>query len=222
MIRNVRDVRVAGGPCEHEEWRAGDPVACGATCLDGAVILETPAGRPPVVAGPYCPKHGGGERARRQAEGDWNYLAPASVGDARAVVAAGCMHLGTRDAYVVVRPHGRIWRAWLGLGDAQIGVMRPGCQGYERGRFAHGTKNAAIEAGLAEWRKYVDDHVDRIREARGGTLAWGDPIEPLDAPVVLILGETGDAVAKARRVPKTAPDTPKARLAGVRASGEVT
>lgn len=58
------------------------------------LVVRFPHGRR-TVAG-YCHLHGGTERALQDIENDWNTRAPASVGDAQAVMDAGTMSL-SRD-----------------------------------------------------------------------------------------------------------------------------
>ena len=60
-------------------------------------------GRKIVRSSAYCPVHGGRDRARAEAVRDWDYLAPASVGNSGQVLAAGAAGLTTDDCYVVVR-----------------------------------------------------------------------------------------------------------------------
>jgi hypothetical protein len=189
----------AGDGCQ--EW-VGDE-----RCLRHAerVVLPTLAGRPPAVGGPYCDTHGGLERSRAEAERDWNYAAPAAVGDAASVHEAGLMALCSVHACVVVRPeHGR-WLAWLGIGSLLQGVPNPlasvrhrGGQGRARqrrssGRYAFPSQAAALESAVAVWRETLDARVAEIRRARGGTLEWGMPIAPRSEPLVYLLGEHGSA-----------------------------
>jgi hypothetical protein len=53
--------------------------------------------------------------------------------------------------------------------------------------------------GLAAWRTEVDSAVTEITAARGGTLAWGLPVEPRQAPIVL-LAERGQSAYAALRL----------------------
>ena len=176
---------------------------CGAPAK--AVVLPTPAGRSPAVGGPYCAAHGGVERARAEAERDWNYQAPASVGDDEAVLDAGCESLRSPDSVIVVRPeHGR-WLAWYGIGSMLKQVANPhavirtrgrrGGRGKPRssGRYAFPSQEAALEIALQVWRKRLDAHVKEICTLRGGTLSWGLPVAPLAKPAIYVLGEHGSA-----------------------------
>jgi len=170
------------------------------------VRLRCPAGRPDAVSA-YCDEHGGEERARRAASRDWNYLAPESVGGAAAVENAGCMQLQTVHAYVVLRQvpqqQGGKWLAWRGLGSMLTPVVNPQGQRRSRGGKAKAkqkdapvtsfpTREAALELAILESRRATTARVEEIRRARGGTLEWGTPVEPLDEPVVIVL-EQGDS-----------------------------
>ena len=82
-----------------DAWRCGTPAE--------GVRLQCPSGRPDAVAC-YCSEHGGIPRADAEARRDWNFLAPASVGDADQVLTAGCMALNSEHSVVVIRreaPH---------------------------------------------------------------------------------------------------------------------
>lgn len=173
------------------------------------VRLACPAGRPDAEGGPYCGAHGGHARALEVAQSDWSYLAPASVGDAKAVLDAGLRSLSSEHVYVVVRPctFSGVWLVWLGLGShlAPVprpdydGCGRPGCRscreglGCGRRKHAHPSLEAARAAGVAAWRENLTRTVEEIRAQRGGTLAWGAPIEPREEPTVLVLDEHGSA-----------------------------
>jgi hypothetical protein len=189
------------------------PDHCG---LDGVLVrLPCPAGRPDAVGGAYCDEHGGEARARAEAERDWNYLAPASVGDAASVEAAGSEGLDTTHAYVVVRPERGLWLAYLGVGSFQIQVANPrGLTALQRRKQRRGqpippgraygfaAREEALQTAVEEWRQRLVARVREIRAARGATLAWGVPVEPLPEPVVLEIGErenAWDAAARARR-----------------------
>lgn len=200
-----------------EDLHSDRPRPCGAPAVE--VRLRCPAGRPDAVAA-YCDEHGGEERARAEARRDWMYAAPESVGGRADVEDAGCLQLQTIHAYVVVRQvpadQGGKWLAWLGLGGALTPVANPapevrvrpdgtrrGKRGGKRvgasdGRLrATGTnsfpsRESALEVATAKWRRGVEEHVEAIRRARGGTLAWGTPVEPLDSPIVILI-EQGDS-----------------------------
>jgi len=218
------------------------------------VSLPCPAGRPDAEAGPYCETHGGRERAQREAERDWNYVAPASVGDAEAVQTAGCMCLDTRCAYLVVRhelPGGdrRVgtWLTWLGLGSRMQPVPVPGSareiavgeqspadvphrkhgesmRAWRRrcatvGRMAFDSREAALAAGIAAWRAHVDTVVAEILAARGGTLDWGVPVEPLTEPIIVEPGPGQSAWDVAITIPRRG-QLGIATMSGLRPSGE--
>lgn len=93
--------------------------------------------------------------------------------------------IDVREGAVVARR--RPWVAALGLG------------GYTQHVGAYPTRSEALEHGTEAWRVWVALAVHAIREARGGTLAWGVAIEPLDAPVLVepACGQSAwDAVAE--------------------------
>jgi hypothetical protein len=188
-----------GGGCR--EWLGDERCLRHAEC----VVLPTPEGRPPAVGGPYCDAHGGLARSHAEAERDWNYAAPATVGDAAAVDEAGHMALCSIHACVVVRPeHGR-WLAWLGIGGLLQGVANPhasvrhrGGVGRSRqrrssGRYAFPTREAALEVVVDVWRETLRARVAEIRAARGGAITWGMPVEPRTHPIIYVLGEHGSA-----------------------------
>lgn len=197
------------------------------------VRLSCPEGRPDAVAA-YCQEHGGKERALEEAERNWGYAAPASVGDMDRVLEAGSLGLQTPDAYVVVRQttvgEGGVWLAWLGLGSMLQQVPNPAAVPRQRGgrgrRPSDGTKSfpsreTALSTALEAWRDRVTARVAEIREARGGTLEWGLDVEPLDEPVIIVL-EQGDertawevASGLSRRTPVGA-----SFIRGLRSSGE--
>lgn len=222
-------------------------LATGARCgrPGHAARLACPAGRPDAEGGPYCDAHGGSQRALAEAAQEWDYLAPASVGDAAAVELAGQMSLRTQHAYVVIRQvpeeQGGKWLAWRGLGSHMVPVRRYShgawAQPNKRGGRKHkragqttaatGTQSfpsrgAAEESAVAIWRAMVRGDVARIEDARGGTLTWGIPVEPLTAPIVLVL-EQGDT-RSAWDIAVTLPRVTRAGLcviSGLRPSGEV-
>jgi hypothetical protein len=74
----------------------GGPFYCGGEAevarlqrtSDGVALSAL--GRPEVVGRPFCRAHGGAVRSLAAARRDWLYLAPAIVGNARAVLRAGC------------------------------------------------------------------------------------------------------------------------------------
>ncbi len=222
------------------ELIARDPVArCG---LAGeSVSLACPAGRPDATGGPYCPEHGGGVRAEREARADWNFLAPASVGHRGQVLAAGCEGLLTPDRYIVVRqliePAGGVWLAWLGLGSAMLEVSNPeSAPNRRRGGVRHRrakdrglmgtrsfrTREDALRVARDAWARQLAAHVERIRVARGGTLDWGVPVEPAEEPIVIVLeqGEARSAWDLAVVLPRMSRDG-LSLVSGLRPSGEV-
>lgn len=180
-----------------------DHTRCG---LPAAVVrLPCPLGRPDAVAG-YCDAHGGVTRARAEAERDWMYAAPASVGGPREVEDAGTDSLRSTEAYIVVRhtipETGGRWLAWLGLGSHMTVVPNPNAVPSRRGGRrkrspgSNGTRAfTTAEDALAEakkaWHERVEQRVREITAARGGTLDWGTPVAPLKEPIVIRL-EQGD------------------------------
>lgn len=189
------------GPCVEmlpDEQHPGSRVPCGQPGI--GVSLPCPSGRPPAVGGPYCGEHGGRARAQREAESDWNYRAPASVGDEHQVQLAGCASLDSTCVYVVLREeHGR-WLAWLGLGSHMLPVRSPKARpprrkrgerkaAYERrsllGGCAFDSRDLAESEARAAWQQHVELRVASIRQARGGTLDWGVPVVPAAEPKVL-------------------------------------
>ena len=229
-------------PCQHYDGAAQCP-------LEGVQIrLRCPAGRPDAVAA-YCAEHGGEARARAVARADWNYLAPESVGGARAVEDAGCQQLQTPEAYVVLRQtpesQGGTWLAWLGLGSLLTPVANPepqvrlrangqprvrGGRRHRSGRDGHSrssgassfpSRELALTAAEAAWSQRLAARVAEIRAARGGTLDWGTPVEPLEAPVVILLeqGDSRSAWDVAITLPRRSPAGASA-ITGLRPSGE--
>ena len=203
------------------------------------VRLPCPVGRPDATAC-YCDDHGGEIRARREAERDWNYLAPESVGDAGAVMAAGCAQLTTINAYLVIRqtppPQGSVWLAWLGLGSLLTPVGRPGAvpsrRAGQKHRRAHSpgvahvtgvrsfdSRAEAVLAGIGAWAERLNADVATIRRARGGTLAWGVPVEPLLSPIMVEVAPDQNAWDVAIQQPRVA-GVGLGRITGLRASGE--
>lgn len=217
-------------------------VGAGERCPRDAkeVRLRCPEGRPEAVAA-YCDEHGGEARARAEAERDWNYVAPAGVGDAEAVEHAGCLCLGTPEAYIVARHTsevtGGVWLAWLGLGSRLTPVVNPEpavklrANGQPRKRGGKrprgdGTKSfpsreAALRQAKVAWAEGVERRVTEIREARGGTLAWGAPVEPLEEPIVIVL-EQGDSRSAWDIAPQLARQSRQGVgvITGLRPSGE--
>lgn len=164
----------------------------------------------------YCEEHGGRERADRQAGHDWMRqcplpLAATPADDEGRVLDAGTMALRSEHAYVMLRPLGDgRWLAWLGIGSHMWPVYPPGAAARReaimrayRGRRANAKRRAREEGAKATfetaaeaervaraaWRSGLAERVRAIRRARGGTLAWGMPVEPRGEPVILGLGE---------------------------------
>lgn len=157
---------------------------CGRPAVE--VRLTCPAGRRDATAA-YCEGHGGEERARREAEADWCYAAPESVGGEQRVVEAGCYSLCSEHAVVTVQPSNGRWVSGLGTGSHLT---------IQRGSYA--TLLEAEAAGIALWRVRVAEAVESIRRARGGTLAWGLPVEPRATPLVWVLVRPGEALDSVR------------------------
>lgn len=194
------------------------PAACKQCGADAILVsVPNPCGRPPSTGGPWCSLHGGLDRAWREVRRDWNFLAPESVGGAAEVLVAGKRHLDTTHAYLVVRPEkGGVWLAWLGVGSKQVPVLsgvRDGAASY-----AFRDEVEARRAGIAAWELRLAEAVASIREARGGTLAWGEPVEPLPEPVVLAPAR-GSAWEAARAQPRRSKMTPW--RSGLLPTGEV-
>lgn len=217
---------VTGWRQEHGWWLCPEP--------GESVTLECPAGRPDAVGGPYCAAHGGSVRARAEAEGSWDWLAPESVGDHDAVLAAGAMGLQSPHAYVVVRPeHGR-WLAWLGIGSMldqvprsdYAGCGRKVCRNCARGKFCGKSRNAfadkesALRDATAQWRRCLADRIGQIHAARGDTLAWGLPVTPLADPIVIELAEGENAWDLAQMRTRIG-SAGLGMISGVRGTGEV-
>lgn len=190
--------------CGHYDSDArGELVQCPREGIQ--VRLRCPVGRPDAVAA-YCDEHGGESRARIHASSSWDYVAPESVGDHDDVENAGCMGLQSPHAYVVVRQvaqeQGGKWLAWLGLGSLLTPVANPNGQrrnrGGRMGKYADRpatsfpTRSEALEAATIAWRCGLQARVEAIRRARGGSLDWGTPVEPLSEPIIIVL-EQGDS-----------------------------
>lgn len=225
--------------CQHyEPDAAGELVQCPREGIQ--VRLRCPAGRPDAVSA-YCAEHGGEARARAEAERDWMHAAPESVGGPAQVEDAGCQQLQTPDAYVVVRQtpaaQGGRWLAWLGLGSMMIPIENPApvvklkngrphvragrSYSGRNGALAFPSREAALAQALLRWRAGVETRVEAIRRLRGGTLAWGTPVEPLDEPIVIVLeqGDSRSAWDMAVTLPRRS-RVGAAELSGLRPSGE--
>lgn len=157
-------------------------VATGRHLSSGGSLDDLPGG---IVRSGCCDAHGGAERAIAQVAGSWYVQAPLSVED---VLEAGTASLCSEDVYVVVRPSGSgRWVASLGIGSHTRSL---------RGSWA--SQSGAIEAGVAAWRAQVDADVAEITRLRGGTLAWGMPVQPRDEPVVIAARQGQSAYAALR------------------------
>lgn len=190
----------------------------------------------------YCERHGGEKRVLDEIGSDWMVAAPPSVGSGERVLEAGARCLTTREAYVVIRPEkkasadGYVWLAWLGVGGTLEQIENPnppvkldkvgkpltrprGVKRVPRGTKSFPSREEALVAAVAAWRRNLDAVLASITSQRGGTLAWGAPIEPLPEPVVLEvpIGSNGwdAAVAAPRRGP-----VGMALISGLRPTGE--
>lgn len=203
------------------------------------VRLICPAGRPDAV-GCYCPNHGGQERARAEAEQDWNWLAPPSVGGERAVKYAGNLCLHTTQAYVVLRElpeaQGGVWLAFLGLGGSSVALANPDAKSSRRGGrrannrsrksggvFSFPDKRSAEVVAHDTWHRVTSTRVEAITRARGGTLDWGTPVKPLQGPIVItvVASDPRNPWEVAEALPRLTPSHVNARKNGLRASGEI-
>lgn len=145
---------------------------------------------------------------------------------------------------------GGTWLAWLGLGSLLTPVPNPEprpvrlspagerrsprggrrhkraaslAEHVERGAITRSfpTRAEAFAAADVAWSARVRARVAEIRAARGGTLEWGTPVEPLEDPIVVVL-EQGDS-RSAWDVAVTLPRRGRsgvAGLTGLRPSGE--
>jgi hypothetical protein len=197
-MHKCRELLDAPGPDSTQEY--GEFWLCGAVAAP-ATRLPCPAGRPDAVAGPYCAAHGGHARAELEARGEWNYAAPACVGNAIAVERAGSWVLTAEHLIVVVRPAGPYGRTgsdrWtVGLGIGTRLRQLPGT--WETALLA---ERAAVEA----WREAHDAQLAAIRAARGGTLDWGMSTYARDLPRVVACSgwerDAGNATWGVRRDP---------------------
>jgi hypothetical protein len=164
----------------HSTEKRGVFWICGAPAAP-AVRLPCPAGRPDAVGGPYCEEHGGALRADAAARANWNYLAPACVGDVYAVQSAGCWTLQSEDTMVVVRPAGP-----RGRNGSDRWTVAHGVGGHLRA--VPGTWDTALlaeRAAIERWRAAHDTALAAIRRARGGTLDWGLPTYARETPLVV-------------------------------------
>lgn len=178
---------VLRGPCSEP--------SCGAP--GEGVRLEPPRpGRPFVVGGPYCEAHGGAERARAEADADWMIRAPASVGDASAVLEAGTAALRTSERYVVLRSRGGgWWSAGIGLGSR-----------LEELSGVWASELDACAYGAHVWRQRLEARLRELHELRGGDIGWGIPVAPPPAPLVVRLEGAGNAYDEAAGARFAEPD----------------
>jgi hypothetical protein len=211
--------------------RGTKPIYCGQAAIGER--LACLAGRRDAVAGPYCECHGGRRRAEEEASHDWLYVAPESVGGEGEVLEAGAMGLGHSEAYLVIREErGRIL-VWIGIGSRaeqlRPAVPAPSTARHRRagrhgqrptGAMVFFSRDDAIREGTATWRSRVTARIAEIYAARGGTLGWGVPVEPLAEPVIIDLGDAADAWAAAKRRPRIG-RLAMTMLSGVRPTGEV-
>jgi len=176
------------------------PMRCGRS--GGQVVCSNlPHGRSASAC--YCLEHGGTDRAMRELASDWMVAAPDSVGDAESVQQAGSEGLDSRDSIVLLRPEHSRWLAWIGAGSLMEQVANPdpalrlslsgrprrrAAGKRPRGLYAFYTLDAARAAALAYWKMWHEAHVASIRVRRGGTLAWGVPVELVSSPRVVVLG----------------------------------
>lgn len=133
----------------------------------------------------YCSEHGGETRSRNEVLGSWTLYAPEAAGDDAAVLIAGALALGAEHQCIVVyAPFAGGWTASLGVGLH-----------YKPIETTWPTEEAAVQGATRVWRAELGWAVGKIREARGGTLGWGVPVEPRAEPYILRLedGQSGYA-----------------------------
>jgi hypothetical protein len=122
---------------------------------------------------------------RRQRGDAWYYHdihdSPVHFSDGQ-LMAPGVMGLDSRHVHLIVREYAEngknSWTACTGTGGYMYPV--PGPPSYA-------SQREAIAVGLAWWRQGVFDRIAEITEARGGTCAWGLPIQPLENPVLTVI-----------------------------------
>ena len=90
----------------------------------------------------------------------------------------------------------RRWRIAFGAGPTTVVWDEP-----------QPTLAAARHRGLAVWHARLQERIERIREARGGTLAWGVPVEPPRAPQILELTAVAGAWDPERAAGPAAPNS---------------
>ena len=173
---------------------------CGATA-DELTENLTRLGRGHVSRS-YCADHGGVERARRELGEDDLLQAPRVVGDRDAVMIAGSLGFVGGDRQIALLEENGVWLAFCGHGGVLKPVDNPA--GYERSRDGNirtrvrkrdgkrvprggksfPTRDDALAAALAAWRRGITRRVAEIIYARGGTLAWGRPLDDLREPTI--------------------------------------
>lgn len=195
----------------------------GAHCDRPSVLVTcSPGAGRRLASACYCDDHGGPERSRRQVLAHWSVVAPDSVGDDEDVQDAGCLALDSRHVFLVIRPQDGRWIAARGIGGLTEPLRRPDADpertrrskppGGGRTRRGGGgsweTREAALEDGIALWRAGVEDRVAEIVAARGGSLAWGVPVEPRTEPIVLWpeKGQSAYAADRVRRLRELLPE----------------
>lgn len=189
-------------------WKQhGDSILWQCAAMGLRTHLPCPAGRPEAVGRAFCAAHGGNKRSHENAAAQWNYLAPASVGDSDAVRIAGNTGLMSTEFYVIVRPERDRWLAWLGIGSMLIGVPNPlGMTSRQKRQtrrkaelncdaaYGFSSCEEAVAAGTSASVQRCAQVVADITAARGGTLSWGiAAVAPASAPIVLLPGEHGSA-----------------------------
>lgn len=167
------------GLCNAAAATEGASPLCRAPAVLLAHVHERQGQRYPCTWIGYCDAHGGRARAGREtlAAGErcWHTLAPPELSRDR-VDSAGALGLSSEHAYVVVRSDGGRWKTALGIGSHL--AEEPG---------AYDDPVDAEAVGLAIWRRRLTEQLHRIREARGGSLDWGRPVQPRELPEVLLL-----------------------------------
>jgi hypothetical protein len=208
---------------------------CGAPCIGLRIDLHHLSRG--VVTSAYCQAHGGTDRARSELAHEWLAAAPDDVGAAGRVIQVGAQGLTTAEAYVLLRPEGPGWLAWLGIGGALVSVTNPyvdqrdklgkprtrrvGRRRVPRGAKLFSDKDSAQREAELAWRAQVDARVEQITRSRGGTLAWGRELAPLPAPIVLDASDKSNGWQLALAAPRRSRLGVGAEIIGLRPSGEV-
>lgn len=217
-------LELAAGRCGHllddAAWST-----CRASC---ARVVGVPvAGRRPVQRA-YCDEHGGEERARAEVGRAWSMVAPASVGGDDAVLDAGNLSLCSEHVYLVLREERGRWLAFRGIGShvqpVPAGPPRQrGAKRKSKASYTFASRDEAFAAGLAAWRAGIEATVATITAARGGTLAWGAPVEPRSEPIILepLPGQSAYAADAVRELRLAAPEAVVSRGEAGRELGTV-